>query len=55
MLSDLTWVKIEKLSNQLEKSYQKVQDIAMKSIDGSGNTKLLNSIEKLLEDRDTFS
>ncbi len=43
--------QIEKLSAQMEKSYQKVQDIAMKSIEGTSNTKILGRIEQLITEK----
>lgn len=43
--------QIEKLSAQQEKSYQKVQEIAMKSIEGASNTKTLGRIEQLIAEK----
>lgn len=43
--------QIEKLSAQQEKSYQKVQEIAMKSIEGTSNTRILGSIEQLITEK----
>jgi uncharacterized coiled-coil protein SlyX len=43
--------QIEKLSTQLEKAYHKVQNIALKSIEGSRTSRVLNSIEKMLADQ----
>ena len=43
--------QIEKLSAQQEKSYQKVQEIAMKSIEGTGNTRILGKIEQLIAEK----
>ena len=41
--------QINKLSHQLEMSYQKVQDIALKTVEGSSNTKTLSNIQHLLD------
>jgi uncharacterized coiled-coil protein SlyX len=40
--------QIAKLSDQLEKSYQKVEDIAVKAIEGSSNFKSLSSLRQLI-------
>ena len=42
---------IAKLSGQLEAAYQKVQDIAVKAIEGSANLKTLTEVQKMLGDR----
>jgi len=40
--------QIAKLSAQLEKSYQKVEDIAVKAIDGSSNLKSLANLQQMM-------
>lgn len=42
---------IAKLSLQMEKAYQKVQDIAVKAIEGSSNAKSLANLQQLLNDQ----
>ena len=44
-------VHISNLSEQLEKAYQKVQDIAVKSVEGSSNLKSLSSLQQLLSEQ----
>jgi hypothetical protein len=41
-------VHIANLSGQLEKSYQKVQDIAIKSVEGSSNLKSFENLQQLV-------
>jgi len=43
--------QISKLSGQLEKSYQKVEDIAVKAIDGSSNLKSLANLQQMMADQ----
>jgi hypothetical protein len=43
--------QIAKLSGQLENSYQKVQDIAVKAIEGSSNLKSLTSLQQLVTEQ----
>lgn len=43
--------QIAKLSQQLEMAYQKVQDIAVKAIEGSSNAKSFSSLQQLLSDQ----
>jgi len=43
--------QIANLSGQLEKSYQKVQDIAVKSVEGSSNLKSLTSLHQLISEQ----
>jgi len=43
--------QIVQLSGQLEKSYGQVQDIAVKSIEGSANLKTISSIEQIISDK----
>lgn len=43
--------QIANLSGQLEKAYQKVQDIALKSVEGSSNLKSLTSLQQLLSEQ----
>jgi len=40
--------QIEKLSAQLSEAYEKVQSIAMKTVEGSSNSKMLNDIQKMI-------
>ena len=42
---------IANLSGQLEKSYQKVQDIAVKSVEGSSNFKSLTNLQQLASEQ----
>lgn len=42
--------QITKLSQQLEKAYQKVEDIAVKTIEGSSTMKSLSSLQQLLSE-----
>jgi len=44
-------VQISNLSEQLEKAYQKVQDIAIKSVEGSSNLKSLSSLQQLVSEQ----
>ena len=43
--------QIANLSAQLEKAYQKVQDIAVKSVEGSSNLKSLSSLQQLVSEQ----
>ncbi len=43
--------QIAKLSAQLENSYQKVEDIAVKAIDGSSNLKSLANLQQMMADQ----
>ncbi|MBW1714708.1 MAG: hypothetical protein JRJ77_02620 [Deltaproteobacteria bacterium] len=43
--------QIANLSEQLEKSYQKVQDIAVKSVEGSSSLKSLTSLQQLVTEQ----
>jgi len=43
--------QIANLSGQLEKAYQKVQDIAVKSVEGSSNLKSLTSLQQLVSEQ----
>jgi len=43
--------QISKLSGQLEKSYQKVEDIAVKAIEGSSNFKSLSNLQQMMADQ----
>ena len=43
--------QIANLSEQLEKAYQKVQDIAVKSVEGSSNLKSLSSLQQLVSEQ----
>ena len=43
--------QISKLSGQLEKSYQKVEDIAVKAIEGSSNFKSLSNLQQMMTDQ----
>jgi len=43
--------QIKKLSEQLEKAYQKVQDIAVKAIEGSSTFKSLTGLEQMMADQ----
>jgi len=43
--------QIANLSGQLEKSYQKVQDIAVKSVEGSSSLKSLTSLNQLISEQ----
>ncbi|HRT71380.1 MAG TPA: hypothetical protein P5308_08480 [Syntrophales bacterium] len=40
--------QVAKLSAQLEKSYQKVEDIAVKAIEGSSNLKSLSNLQQMM-------
>lgn len=42
---------IANLSGQLEKSYQKVQDIAIKSVEGSSNLKSFANLQQLVSEQ----
>jgi len=44
-------VQIVKLSEQLENAYQKVQDIAAKSVEGFSNTTSLASLQQFLSEQ----
>ncbi len=41
--------QIDNLSQQLEKAYGKVQDIAVKAVEGSANMKALNNLGQIME------
>lgn len=43
--------QIAQLSGQLEKAYQKVQDIAVKSVEGSSNIKSLSNLQQLVSEQ----
>jgi len=43
--------QITKLSGQLEKAYQKVQDIAVKAVEGSANSKSFHSLQQLMREQ----
>jgi len=43
--------RIAKLSQQLEAAYQKVQDIAIKTVEGSSSSKSLASLQQLLSEQ----
>ena len=43
--------QISKLSQQLEAAYQKVQDIAVKTVEGSSSFKSLSNLQQLLSDQ----
>jgi len=43
--------QIAKLSEQLEKAYQKVQDIAVKAVEGSSNIKSLTSLQQMVTEQ----
>ena len=43
--------RIAKLTEQLGQSYQKVQDIAVKAVEGSGGFKSLSSIQQLIDEQ----
>jgi len=43
--------QISKLSGQLEKSYQKVEDIAVKAIEGSSNLQSLSNLQQMMADQ----
>jgi hypothetical protein len=43
--------QITKLSQQLEKAYQKVEDLAVKTIEGSSGIKTLSNLQQLLGDQ----
>ena len=43
--------QISKFSGQLEKSYQKVEDIAVKAIEGSSNFKSLSNLQQMMVDQ----
>ncbi len=40
--------KVVELSGKLDKAYQKVQDVALKAIDGAANMKSFNELQKIL-------
>ncbi len=42
---------ITRLSGQMEQSYQKVQDIAVKAIEGSSNLQSLTSLQQMVTDQ----
>jgi len=44
-------IQLAKISQQLEKSYGQVQDIAMKAIEGSSNIKPLSNLEQILTEQ----
>jgi hypothetical protein len=43
--------QVAHLSEQLEKAYQKVQDIAVRSVEGSSNLKSLSNLQQLLSEQ----
>jgi len=43
--------QVSHLTEQLEKAYQKVQDIAVKSVEGSSNLKSLSNLQQLLSEQ----
>jgi uncharacterized coiled-coil protein SlyX len=43
-------IRIEKLTKQLDESYQKVQDIAVKAIEGTKDSKVIGQLEKLFQE-----
>ena len=43
--------QIGKLSQQLEKAYQKIEDVAMKTIEGAASAKSLSQLQQLLADQ----
>ncbi|MBW1741176.1 MAG: hypothetical protein JRJ42_08600 [Deltaproteobacteria bacterium] len=43
--------QIAKLSQQLEKAYQKVQDIALKAVEGSSSSKTFSSLQQLINEQ----
>jgi hypothetical protein len=43
--------QIAKLSAQLEKAYQKIEDVAVKTIEGAANTQSLTNLQQLLSDQ----
>ncbi|MBW2674943.1 MAG: hypothetical protein JRD89_16270, partial [Deltaproteobacteria bacterium] len=43
--------QISKLSGQLEKSYQKVEDIAVKAVEGSSNLQSLSNLQQMMADQ----
>lgn len=43
--------QIAKLSQQLESAYQKVQDIAVKTVEGSSNSKMVASLQQMLSEQ----
>ncbi len=43
--------QIEKLSKQLELSYQKIQDISVKAIEGASNFSSYTSLQQLLSEK----
>lgn len=43
--------QIARLTDQLEKAYQKIEDVAVKTIEGSSNLKALTSIQQLLAEQ----
>ena len=43
--------QITKLSQQLEKAYQQVQDVAVKTIEGSSNTKSLATLQQWISEQ----
>lgn len=45
---DMQAEQIAKLSGQLEKSYQKVEDIAVRAIEGSSNSKSLSNLQQMI-------
>jgi hypothetical protein len=43
--------QIARLSAQLEKAYQKIEDVAVKTIEGAANTQSLSNLQQLLSDQ----
>jgi hypothetical protein len=43
--------QIARLSAQLEKAYQKIEDVAVKTIEGAANTQSLTNLQQLLSDQ----
>jgi hypothetical protein len=43
--------QIARLSVQLEKAYQKIEDVAVKTIEGAANTQSLSNLQQLLSDQ----
>ena len=45
--------KINELTNKLDAAYQKVQDVAVKAIEGAANLKSFNELQKILSEKAT--
>lgn len=43
--------QLARISDQLEKAYQKVQEIAMRTVDGSSQVKALNNLQQIMAER----